>query len=263
MTVSVGKQHWRQLLFLHWEVPASALRTLVPDALELDTFDGRAYVGAIPFLVRGARMRFLPAVPGVSDFYEVNVRTYVRYAGGDPGVWFFSLDASSTGAVLAARAGWQLPYYPSRASLRYDGGDVHYMSERQAPGPTPGRLDVTYRVGERRGAAEPGTLEHFFVERYLLYTRWRPAGLLVGPVQHQPYPLRDVTLRHLACASLVESLGVPGPTGDVHALYSPGVDVDVMSLRWPRAGANQTSREAAGAAGVRGPAGLDPTGDER
>ena len=101
MAVAVSVQQWRDLHFLHWEVPPEALRALVPPELELDAFEGRTYVGVVPFLMRPARARFLPPLPGLADFYEVNVRTYVRHRGGEPGVWFFSLDASNLAAVLA------------------------------------------------------------------------------------------------------------------------------------------------------------------
>lgn len=233
--VPIAVQHWRQLLFVHWEVPVSTLRGLVPSALDLDTFDGRAYVGAIPFLVRGTRASFLPPLPGVSDFYEVNLRTYVHHAGGDPGVWFFSLDASNTAAVLAARAGWRLPYYRARASLRREpDGTVHYRSERLPPGPTPARLEARYRVGEVAGVAQPGTLDHFLIERYLLYTDWTLAGMMVGQVHHQPYPLQRAMLEHLDCDTLARAHGLPGPSGEVHVRFSPGVDAEIFGLRRPR-----------------------------
>ncbi|HXI18187.1 MAG TPA: DUF2071 domain-containing protein [Chloroflexota bacterium] len=232
--VAVSVQHWRDLLFLHWEVPPEALRALVPRELEIDRFEGRTYVGVVPFLMRRVRARFLPPLPGLADFYEVNVRTYVRHRGGEPGVWFFSLDASNLAAVLAARAGWQLPYFRSRASQWRKSNDVSYHSERLPPGRTPARLDVRYRVHEALGPAQPGTLEHFFVERYLLYTRWQPLGLRIGQVVHQPYPLHRAELLHLDCQSLANADGLPGPTGNVHTLYSHGVDVDVLMLRSPR-----------------------------
>jgi uncharacterized protein len=233
MTIALGVQHWRDLLFLHWEVPATALRALVPRQLDVDTYADRAYVGLVPFRIWGNRARGLPALPGLSDFYEVNLRTYVRYQGRDPGVWFFSLDASNMAAVIGARAGWQLPYYHSRAGETRRDGIIHYTSERLRPGPVPARLEVRYRTGEPLGTAVPGTLEHFFVERYVLYTLWRPIALMASDVRHQPYPLQRATLEHLTCDTLVSAHGLPGPTGAVHAVFSPGVDVDILSLRRP------------------------------
>ncbi len=234
MTIALGVQHWRDLLFLHWEVPAGTLRALVPRQLELDTYEGRAYVGLVPFRIWGNRARGLPALPGLSDFYEVNLRTYVKYQGREPGVWFFSLDASNLAAVVGARAGWQLPYYHSQASETRSEDTIHYRSERLRPGPVPARLEVRYRTGQSLGTATPGTLEHFFVERYLLYTQWRPVALLASEVRHQPYPLQAATVEQLTCDTLLSAHGLPGPTGAVHALFSPGVDVDILALRRPR-----------------------------
>ena len=120
----VMKQTWSELLFLHWPVSVDDLRQLVPAALDIDTFEGRAWVGLVPFTVTGARVSFLPPVPFVSAFHEVNVRTYVRHRGGDPGVWFFSLDASNRLAVTAARQLYKLPYHHARIDMDVteDGG---------------------------------------------------------------------------------------------------------------------------------------------
>jgi hypothetical protein len=247
MAPVVGHQTWRDLLFLHWEVPPAALRPLVPAALELDLYEGRAYVGVIPFVVTQTRLRFLPPLPGLSRFYEVNTRTYVRRtqrpassgtteADETGGVWFFALDASNLAAVAGARAAWQLPYFSCTARLSHDprdGSVLRFRSSRQAPGPTPATLDAEFRVHEDLGTAAPGTLEHFLIERYLLYTDWRPAGLMVGQVHHHPYPLRRAELLRLDCETLARSLGLPPPTGDVHAIYSPGVNADIIALRLP------------------------------
>ena len=244
MTFAVGHQQWRDLLFLHWEVPERVLRPLIPQELSIDTFDGRAYVGVTPFMLRNARLRFLPPVPGVSDFYEVNVRTYVHYGGREPGVWFFSLDASSMAAVLGARAGWQLPYFQTHMFHQWDGGTAWYRSDRVGQG-APARLDVRYRVHESLGTAPRGSLEFFLVERYKLYTNWRPAGLLVGQVRHRPYPLQRAQALSTQCDSLLRAAGLPPAEGPPHVLFSPGVDVDVLAPRPPRQTAKQTMRPRA------------------
>ena len=238
MATVVGHQNWRKLLFLHWEVPPSALRPLIPGELELDLWEGRAFVGLIPFLCVKTRARFLPPVPGLSDYREINTRTYVRHAEtGEPGVWFFALDADNLGAVAGARMGFQLPYFPCAAKLREEwkpgGNVVRYRSARLGPGPRPAELEVDYRVHEPIGTAAVGTIEHYFVERYVLYTNWRPMGVMKASVQHRPYPLHRAELLKLDCDSLSTSLKLPPPAGDVHALYSPGVDVDIQALRRP------------------------------
>jgi hypothetical protein len=226
-----GHQRWLDLLFLHWEVSIDALRPLLPDGLEVDTYDGVAYVGLVPFAMRGVRPWWLPRWLAFS-FLETNVRTYVHVGGTDPGVYFFSLEAASWLAVRAARLGWGLPYYYARMHTRPDGdGDAigYHSARRSGPTPRP-TLSVTYRVGAALGTSEPGTLEHFLFERYLLHVPRRGA-LWTGQVHHTPYPV------HLAevdsCdETLIAAGGLPAPTEPpALAHYSPGVDVEVFALR--------------------------------
>jgi uncharacterized protein YqjF (DUF2071 family) len=231
-----GFQRWRTLLFLHWEVPAEAVAALLPEGLSVDTFEGRAYVGLVPFTMLDVSPWWSPSVPGVSNFHELNVRTYV-HADGRPGVWFFSLEAASSIAVVAARTGWHLPYHRASMALHEHDGEVRYQSRRLWPGPKPADLALRYRVGERLEEAVPGTLQHFLVERYLLFASTslsipRPAGaeLMIGQVHHRPYPLHAAEVSDVA-ESLVAACGLPATSGPPHVLYSPGVDVDVFSLK--------------------------------
>jgi uncharacterized protein YqjF (DUF2071 family) len=223
-----GFQRWRHLLFLHWEVPVSAVRAVIPAELEIDTFEGRAYVGVVPFTMRDVSPRWAPSVPGISNFHELNVRTYVHYRGTNPGVWFFSLEAASSVAVIAARAGWSLPYHRATMSLSMNGRDVHYTSRRRWPGPKPADHECRYTIGEAIGEAMPGTFEHFLAERYILYTK-KGDTLLSGQVHHKPYPLERAQV-HEVKDSMVAAAGIPQPAGEPHVLYSPGVDVDVFAL---------------------------------
>ncbi len=94
----VMAQSWRELLFAHWRIPVEALRPLVPAELELETWDGSAWLGVVPFLMAGVRPRGVPALPRLSAFPEINVRTYVKVES-KPGVWFLSLDAANSLAV--------------------------------------------------------------------------------------------------------------------------------------------------------------------
>jgi uncharacterized protein YqjF (DUF2071 family) len=224
-----GFQRWRHLLFLHWEVPVDALQKHVPPELTIDTFEGRAYVGVVPFTMRDVSPWWSPSVPGISNFHELNVRTYVHKDGDRPGVWFFSLDAASSIAVIAARAGWHLPYYRASMDLAVEGGTVRYRSRRLWPGPKPADLAATYRIGERLGRAAPGTFEHFLVERYLLFAR-SGGGIDIGQVHHAPYPIHSAEVAELS-ESMLSALGLEAPIGPPHVLYSPGVDVDVFALR--------------------------------
>ncbi|HRI54857.1 MAG TPA: DUF2071 domain-containing protein [Pseudomonadota bacterium] len=225
-----GLQQWRHLLFVHWEVPVSVLRPLIPPALEVDTYKGRAFVGLVPFTMRNVRpFRFLPAVPGTADFHETNVRTYVRRAGGGdpgPGVWFFSLDAASRLAVLAARTFFHLPYYHADMDLQVEGAKVSYRSERRSGA---ARLQLRYEIGEPLPASEPGTLQFFLAERYYLYTVDREQRLLRGQVHHKPYPLHKARVERLE-ESLLGAAAVSAAGELPLKLYSPGVDVEVFAL---------------------------------
>lgn len=223
-----GFQRWRTLAFLHWEVPVEAVAALLPPGLEVDTFEGRAYVGLVPFTMRDVSPWWSPSVPGVSNFHELNVRTYV-HAGGRPGVWFFSLDAASSIAVIAARTGWHLPYHRASMEMEETDGEVRYTSRRLWPGPKPADFAVRYRVGEALGHAVPDTFEHFLAERYLLFAR-RGGDLTVGQVHHRPYPLHRAEVIEVS-ESMVAAAGMPATSGPPHVLWSPGVDVDVFALR--------------------------------
>ena len=217
---------WRHLLFLHWQVPIQSLRELVPEGLEIDTFAGNAYVGLVPFTMPEASpWSVVPAISGVTNFHEVNVRTYVRH-GSDRGVWFFSLDAASRLAVAAARATFRLPYFFASIEMEVNGQSVHYESRRRWPKPLPADCRLDYRIagGATRTSAD-GSLEHFLVERYLLFTE-SGGKLYRGRVHHQPYALQEAELESLQ-ETLVWAAGIRLSGMAPHVIYSPGVDVQV------------------------------------
>ncbi len=178
---------WRDLAFLHWPVSASALREKIPPGLTLDTFENEAFLGIVPFHMTGVRPRWLPPLPGVSSFVELNVRTYV-VAEGKPGVWFFSLDATSRLAVRGARRFFHLPYFDARMSSSRRNGFVHYRSERIHPGAPQAHFAARYRgTGSARGSA----LERWLTERYGLYAVNEEGRLFRGDIHHPPWPLQD------------------------------------------------------------------------
>lgn len=227
----IGFQRWRDLLFVHWTVPETQLRALVPSGLALDLWQGQALVGLVPFTMRDVSPWWSPSVPGVSNFHELNLRTYVTAPGDpEPGVWFFSLDAAKLLAVLVARIGWALPYHWSSMALKVDGASLTYRSRRRWPGPRGTSLDCGYTLGAELPPAAPGSLEHFLVERYVLYARGPAGALRRGRVHHRPYPLREARL-----ASLTEDVraaaGLHAPGEPWHVVASPGVDVDIYPLQ--------------------------------
>lgn len=195
-------QSWRRLLFAHWPLPPEQLRPLVPQPLELETFEGEAWVGLTPFDLHGLRARFTPAVPGPSQFPELNLRTYVRL-GDRPGIFFFTLEAGSDLAVAGARIFYRLPYHRASMEIREEDGWFHYRSERKGGGAS---FKGRYRpVGDVSEAAR-GTLEYFLTERYALYAVLRDGGVLRGDIHHRPWPLQPAEAE-------IEVNTVPGAHG--------------------------------------------------
>lgn len=223
-------QTWESLLFLHWRVPLEMLRAKIPAALEIDTFDGSAWVGLVPFAMKDVRLKGLPPVPGTADFLETNVRTYVHHQGANPGVWFFSLDAAAWLPVQVARTVWKLPYHHARMALQHEAdGAVSYTTSRRAPPPVPAHCTVRYRPQGAPQAAMPGTLEHFLAERYLLYTAAGDGTLRRGQVSHTPYPLQRAEVDALD-ESLLAASGIVRPEDAPLAHYAAGVSVEIFPL---------------------------------
>jgi uncharacterized protein YqjF (DUF2071 family) len=181
-------QRWHDLMFAHWEVAPSQLRPLVPSQVELDLFQGRAYVAVTPFRMSGVRPRLVPPVPGLSSFPELNVRTYVSYKG-IPGVFFFSLDAANLPAVWGARVGYGLPYFHARMSAREISSNIEYSSQRlQTPRPAEFKARYWPVSGPRQW--EKNSLEFFLTERYCLYAV-RSEKVFRAHIHHVPWPLQD------------------------------------------------------------------------
>jgi uncharacterized protein YqjF (DUF2071 family) len=178
---------WHDLLFMHLPIPEEALRSLIPPALHLETFDGSAWLGITPFRLSGTRPRSLPSVPPLSNFPELNVRTYVT-ANDKPGIWFFSLDARSPIAVRLARATFSLPYFDAEMSCHLVGDEVRYRSVRTHRGAKEARFAGRYRPVGGPFNSRPGTLEHFLTERYCLYSASRGATSIAATSTIIPGP---------------------------------------------------------------------------
>lgn len=217
-----GWQKWRDLLFVHWEVPVDALRALVPAPLELDLWEGRALIGIVPFAMQDVRPAWLPSLFAL-DFLETNTRTYVTHRGR-PGVYFFSLEAASRLAVKAARWGWGLPYFHAAMTLERDGDWISYATRRR--GGDAG-LQARYRPGKPLGPSEQGSLAYFLLERYLLFSL-KGDKVYEGQVHHVPYPAQEVELTSIE-ESLIRSAGLERASAMPWAAhYSTGVDVEVF-----------------------------------
>ncbi len=214
------RMRWDRLAFLHWRVDPARVRPLVPAPLELDLFDGSAWVGLVPFAMQHCRFRGLPALGLLTDFWECNVRTYVRHRD-QIGVWFMSLDAASWLPVLGGRTLWGLNYRHARFTVQTSGARTDYALRRRRG---PGATHIVWETHGPERTAQPGTLEHFLVERYALFTNHR-GRVSRSPVWHQPWQLTDARLLKLE-DSLLEAQGLPGVAArrpDI-VLASPGVD---------------------------------------
>jgi uncharacterized protein len=223
---AVGIQLWRDLLFLHQPASAELLRSLIPDRLTVDTFEGQAWVTLIPFAIFGSRPAGVPRALSM-NFLEVNLRTYVRGPEGEPGIYFFSLEASSWLAVAGARLAYALPYFPATMNRQRnaEADTIHYRSSRRLA-PRGASLEVTWQVGAPVGPAAAGSLDHFLVERYVLFAA-RRSQLLRARVSHRPYPLDEVSVGPVQ-ESLLAAAGLP-PLSPQPALahHSRGVDVEI------------------------------------
>jgi uncharacterized protein len=223
------RQIWRHLGLLHWPIDAAAVSSLLPADLEVDTFDGVAYLGIVPFTIPLSRTPRL-GLPIAPAFHEVNLRTYVHRGGRDPGVWFFSLDAASRLAVAGARAAYHLPYFHARMSLEVsDDETVAYRSRRQVTGQV-AELGGRYAPTGPVAPAGAGTREFFLAERYLLYA-WDGRRLSSARVHHLPYPLQPAAAFDVR-ETLTSAAGLPPPGGPpalVH--YVREVDVRIWRPR--------------------------------
>ena len=207
----VMRQTWEALLFAHWPLAPEALAPLLPAALPpsaLDTFEGRAWVGVVPFQMRGVRPRGLPAVPWLSAFPELNVRTYVTL-GGRPGVYFFSLDAANPVAVALARRLLALPYFTAAMRCARESDDIAFRSHTRHGG-KPAVFEARYRPVGPAFTARPGSLDYFLTERYCLYASGAHGRVYRWEIQHGPWPLQ-VAKAEIAVNTLADSHGITLP----------------------------------------------------
>lgn len=188
------RMNWHDLLFMHWPIEVDALRRLIPDELEIDTFDGQAWIGIVPFRMTGVAPRYAPNIPFMSSFPELNVRTYVT-VNGKPGVWFFCLEATNPIAVRVARKYFHLPYMDAKINLSNCNRDntgkwIGYRSKRTHVNELPAALRVDYRPIGTGYRAKPGSLLEFLTARYCLYSSHQNQ-IYRGEIDHAPWELRD------------------------------------------------------------------------
>ena len=216
----VVQQRWDDLLFLHWEVSQTQMRQRIPKGLELDLYDGKAWIGIVPFEIKRITRRGLPAPSWLCSFPEINVRTYVT-DGSKPGVWFFSLDIPNPVAVWAARTFYHLPYYRSRVQLSPSERGIHFELQR----------GNRYWTGEYKAGpavqALPGSFEHWATERYCLYSQDLWGGLHRAEIHHKPWPLQSAEIRSMD-HNLLASWDIQGKCQ--RPLFSKSIEVVVYPM---------------------------------
>lgn len=215
---------WNWITFLHWRYPPAVVQSLLPPGLTAETSGKAAWIGLTPFLMEGVRPPGLPAVPWLSRFGEINVRTYVHDGHGRNGIWFLSLDAARLPAVLAARAGYRLPYFWSEVDVRMAGDRIGYQGRRRYPA-AGAQCVAEVQMGPPLAEAERDELAHFLTARYRLFTL--VAGrLAAAEAEHRPWPLHRAEVLHLD-QDLLQHAGLPAPAGDPLVHASPGVPVRI------------------------------------
>jgi uncharacterized protein YqjF (DUF2071 family) len=221
-------QTWGKLLFMHWRIDERELRQIIPAQLEIDTFDGTAWIGVVPFTMWDIRALppYMPVVPGFSSAHELNVRTYVHY-NGVPGVWFFSLDCNSAAAVIGARTFYHLPYYNADIELAQTGPMIDYSLARiDEPRAS---FKASWMVGETIPFTHPESLDFFLTERYCLYSE-SEGDLYRARIFHQPWPLQKASINFYE-STMIEVLGVKAFNDKPILHYAEALEVDVWGIR--------------------------------
>jgi uncharacterized protein len=219
-------QSWGKLLFMHWRIDEKVLRPLIPSELEIDSFDGSAWIAIVPFTMWDIRALppFLPAMPGLRALHEINVRTYV-HKDRVPGVWFLSLDANSAAAVLGARALYFLPYYHAKIELEEKDGRIDYSSSR-TENPI-AEFRASWLIGEKLPTSQPSSVDFFVTERYCLYSE-RNGKIYRSRIYHEPWPLQQAQVLS-SSSTMIESHMLPTPDGEPLLHYCEELSV----LIWP------------------------------
>lgn len=222
----VMHQDWGKLLFMHWRIKENFLRPHIPAGLEIDTYGNSAWIGITPFTMWDIRglPPYMPPIPGLSEMHELNVRTYVHY-NGVPGVWFFSLDANSTAAVLGARSFYHLPYYSADISLEGKRKIKYRLKRKDDP---PAQFKAEWTVGEPLPESQPGSREFFLTERYVLYSEFE-GELYRARIYHEPWQLYEAELSDFG-STMLEAKQIPQPKTQPILHYAEQVSVDIWML---------------------------------
>jgi uncharacterized protein YqjF (DUF2071 family) len=224
----VMAQTWQRLLFAHWAIPVDVLRPMIPPELTIDTWDGMAWIGIVPFRMIGVRLRGLPPIPLTDTFPEMNVRTYV-VKDGIAGVWFFSLGAANPLAVITARNWFHLPYYHARMRIEENGDTIHYNSERTHRGANKGIFVGSYRPTDSVQDFASDSHERWLTERYALYTANKRGTLYRGDIHHQMWNIQPAEA-DIQQNSIAQASGITLPATKPLLHYVHHIDVITWAL---------------------------------
>lgn len=224
ISLEVMRMWWRNLTFLHWPYDPADVQRLLPDGLTVDTFDGQAWVGLIPFEMQVMLPGGIP-IPREGRFPETNVRTYVRGPDGTPGVWFHSLEAGRLSATAMARLTYGLPYFWAAMSTSAAGPIWTYRSARKWPGPKGAHSEIAVELGESIPDDEQSDFEHYLTSRWGLFSTFQNR-LVYAPVSHGIWPLQKASLLHLD-DGLIAAAGLPNPVGQPVAHWTSGTEVRI------------------------------------
>jgi len=212
------RQNWLNLSFLHWAVEPGSVAHLYPPGTEPDTFEGRSYVGVVPFQMADTGFARGPAFFGT--FLETNVRLYSVDRTGRRGVVFLSLDTNRLDMVAAGRWIFGVPYRWARMSYRAQGDRRAYASKL-------GWLGVSASRFVEVGGGEPltcGPLEHYLTARWGVHLV-RAGRTWYLPNEHLVWALRRAELIDFSDDGLLASVGLGelGTRPPDHVMFSDGL----------------------------------------
>jgi uncharacterized protein YqjF (DUF2071 family) len=223
-------QRWRDLLFAHWSIDPAVIQQRLPSGLRVDTWRGHAFLGVVPFRMAEVQVGPLPALPGLDRFLELNLRTYVVDDAGVPGVWFHTLDADDAIAVAIARTCFHLPYHRAKQHFKRDAGGTLSFRSRRRSGSERGESELRWSPGMELPAPTAGELNHFLVERYVLYVQ-SGRRLYRGRIAHSPYRLRAADATVEVAPLFRAHAFTPPSTPPDHVVCSDGTDVKIFGLK--------------------------------
>ncbi|MGG1677746.1 YqjF family protein [Neobacillus sp. NRS-1170] len=189
----IMRQTWKNLLFLHWPISLEKLRPYVPSSLQIDTYNGSAWLGVILFVIEGIYPRGISSVSVTPKFPEINVRTYVQ-CDGKPGIYFLSIDVQNWASLNIAKRWYRLPYYSSEISFQKEGQSFQCQSVRKGNANTIISFKGKYFPVSEVYFPKEGTLDHWLTERYCLYSSTNGVNIYCGEIHHQPWPLQKAEI---------------------------------------------------------------------